>query len=92
MVNAFTSGQENALISEQDAGIYAAIALIGRVIFYGSWAISAAIFPMVAARHNEGKPHRDLLHMALVGVTLVSLAITAVCAFFPSLSYRNTLW
>lgn len=75
----------NALLPAQDAGIYAAIALIGRVIFYGSWAISAAFFPMVAARHREGKPHQGLLYMALAGVALVSLTVTAGCALFPNL-------
>lgn len=75
----------NALLSTEEAGVYAAIALIGRVVFYGSWAISAAVFPMVAARHGAGRPHGDLLALALGGVALVSLGITALCALAPGL-------
>ena len=75
----------NALLSAEDAGLYAAVALVGRVVFYGSWAISAALFPMVAARQQAGKSHGDLLALALGGVALVSLSITALCALMPGL-------
>ena len=74
----------NALLTAEDAGLYAAVALIGRIVFYGSWAISAAVFPMVAARAAEGKPHRDLLFMALGAVAIVSFGITGFCALFPT--------
>ncbi|MCA9837259.1 MAG: hypothetical protein KC422_10090 [Trueperaceae bacterium] len=73
----------NALLSSEEAGIYAAVALIGRIVFYGSWAISAAIFPMVAARAAEGKPHLDLLYIALGAVAFISLGVTGFCALFP---------
>lgn len=73
----------NALLSSEEAGIYAAVALIGRIVFYGSWAISAAIFPMVAARAAEGKNHRDLLYIALGAVAFISFGVTGFCALFP---------
>jgi O-antigen/teichoic acid export membrane protein len=70
----------NALFDHQTAGIYAAIALIGRAVFYGSWAVSAAVFPMVAARQGSTL---SLLNWALVSVAGVGLSITALCALMP---------
>lgn len=78
----------NALQPVDEAGVFAAIALIGRVVFYGSWAVGAAVFPMVAARQRAGRGHLDLLWFALSAVALVSFGITAVCAVFPELIIR----
>jgi O-antigen/teichoic acid export membrane protein len=75
----------NALLPAREAGIYAAVALIGRAIFYGSWAVGAAVFPMVTARHKAGQNHHQLLYLALIAVGLFSLSATAFCSLFPEL-------
>jgi O-antigen/teichoic acid export membrane protein len=71
----------NALFDQETAGIYAAIALIGRAVFYGSWAVSAAVFPMVAARQGSTL---TLLNWALISVACVGLSITVFCTFMPN--------
>ncbi|GGK39721.1 hypothetical protein GCM10008955_36940 [Deinococcus malanensis] len=73
----------NALLPRQEAGIYAAVAMIGRVVFYSSWAIGTALFPMVSARQNAGASPRLLLWVALGTVGLISGGITLVCAVAP---------
>lgn len=75
----------NALLPAEDAGLYAATALLGRVVFYGSWAVGAAVFPLVAARHKAGEAHLDLLFLALAVVGVVSLGVALVCALVPNL-------
>lgn len=72
----------NALFDHQTAGIYAAIALIGRAVFYGSWAVSAAIFPIVAARKGSTL---GLLNWALGSVALVGFGMSTVCTFMPEM-------
>jgi len=70
-----------AALPAAESGVYAAVSIIGRVVFYGAWAVSTAIFPMVAARAGKGG---ELLWLSL-GLTLaVSGSVTAVCALFPS--------
>jgi O-antigen/teichoic acid export membrane protein len=75
----------NALLPAANTGIYAAVAIIGRIVFYGSWAIGTAVFPLVAARSKAGEPHLYLLLAALGAVLLVSGGITVICVLFPNL-------
>ncbi len=59
------------------AGLYAAVALVGRVVFAFSWAIVNTMFPIVAsARKKEEQESRKVLGMSL----LLVLGIGAVLA------------
>ncbi len=66
-----------------EAGWYAALAIIGRVVFYAPWAIIATMFPIVAGRHDRGESHRHLL-LGSVGLVLTMAAtITTITALAP---------
>lgn len=67
----------------QSAGWYAALALIGRAVFFATWPIVLAMFPIVAQKQHKGEPHRYLLGIAMALVLLVSLAIIALTAIVP---------
>jgi O-antigen/teichoic acid export membrane protein len=47
------------------AGEYAALALIGRVVFFATWSVVTTLFPIVAQRHRSGQAHRHLLWLSL---------------------------
>jgi O-antigen/teichoic acid export membrane protein len=55
-------------LSTADAGLYSAMSLLGKIIFFGTISISAVMFPKVAALHSQGKSaHRTVnLSLALV--------------------------
>ncbi|MDX2004753.1 MAG: oligosaccharide flippase family protein [Meiothermus sp.] len=72
-----------ALLEPHEAGLYAAVAMIGRIVFYGSWAVGTAVFPMVARAQSEGRSHWPLLGMALLSVATVSVGFVGVCALAP---------
>jgi len=72
-----------AFLPTREAGIYAAVSIIGRVVFYGAWAVSTAIFPLVAGRKSEKTGQLLWLSMGLTG--LVGGGITVVCALAPAL-------
>lgn len=65
------------------AGHYAALALTGRIVFFATWSIVTASFPIVAQRHHRGEGHRHLLWGALGVVTLGSLLITGLLLLWP---------
>ena len=67
------------------AGHYAALALIGRIVFFATWSVVTAMFPIVAQRHRRGEAHRSLLYFSLGAVLFVSLCIVAVTYLIPSL-------
>lgn len=68
----------------EEAGAYAALALIGRMVFFATWSIVTAMFPIVAQRFRRGEAHRPLFYLSLGIVLGGSLLIVAVTVFFPT--------
>lgn len=66
-----------------DAGTYAALALIGRMVFFATWSVVTAMFPIAAQRFHRGEAHRPLLYLSLGIVLAGSLVITGITYFFP---------
>ncbi len=61
-----------------EAGIYAAVALVGRVVFMLSWSVVSSMFP-VSAGHTQREDGHSLLYTALFLVgTLTSVFLAAV--------------
>jgi len=65
-----------------EAGQYAAVALVGRVLFYASWAVIHAMFP-IAAQNGEGKPSRAVLAVPLALVGSIFLGFLVVLSIAP---------
>jgi len=63
------------------AGLYAAVALVGRVLYFAAWSIVSAMFPISAAA--RGEDNRHVLYLPLLIVLLMSIAFIAVLALFP---------
>jgi O-antigen/teichoic acid export membrane protein len=62
-------------LEAQTAGRYGAVALIGRGVFFASWAVAMAVFPAASARTTPvGKADRLLMTAlgAVIGIGLVS--------------------
>ena len=57
------------------AGLYAAVALVGRVIFAFSWAVINSMFPIVAGTRNRERQHQGLLRTSL-------LMVFGICSIF----------
>lgn len=74
--------------SPQVAGQYAALALIGRIVFFATWSIVTALFPMVAKKHQQGEPHRQLLKIGISIVTVISAVIIIITWLFPEAIIR----
>ncbi|ULH17758.1 hypothetical protein MF271_20335 (plasmid) [Deinococcus sp. KNUC1210] len=72
-----------AFLPSREAGLYAAVSIIGRVVFYGAWAVSTALFPLVAARRSGHAGQLLWLSLGLTGA--VSGGVTLVCALAPTL-------
>ncbi len=68
----------------ESAGQYAALALIGRIVFFATWSVVTAMLPIAAQRHRRGEPHRPLLYASLGAVLAVSLVIVAATVLFPT--------
>ncbi|MFK7801785.1 MAG: oligosaccharide flippase family protein [Anaerolineae bacterium] len=67
----------------EEAGLYAALALIGRIVFFATWSVVTVLFPIVAQKHKKGEPHRHLLYVSLAMVLFVSGGILIATIIIP---------
>jgi O-antigen/teichoic acid export membrane protein len=67
----------------EQAGIYASVALVGRVLFYASWSVIGAMFPVSAEAGREG-PKRSLLLVPTLLVSGMFLSFVALVWLFPA--------
>jgi O-antigen/teichoic acid export membrane protein len=70
------------------AGLYAAIALVGRLLYFGAWSIVSVMFP-VSAGTSEERQTPALLALPLLMVTGMSAAFVLFLAAFPQLVFRT---
>ena len=66
-----------------EAGIYAALAILGKIVFYASSAIATVLFPTVAERAASSGSTKKLILAATGGVASISAGITILYFLFP---------
>ncbi len=66
-----------------EAGLYAALALIGRIVYFGTWTVVTILFPIVIKLEKEGKPHTKYFLGGLAVVGLIATAIVVTSYYFP---------
>ena len=70
-------------LSDDDAGVFGAGALIGRAILYLPTAMFAVMLPRVAARRIAGGDTRDILGRTVLLLTVLCVVFTATLFLFP---------
>lgn len=70
------------------AGLYAAIALVGRLLYFGAWSVVSAMFP-VSAENNAENASGSLLAIPLLLVTGMSIVFVLLLAAFPTLVFQS---
>ena len=66
-----------------DAGLYAALALIGRVVYFIAWMFVMLLLPKVVTLKKEGKPTAPILFKYIGYIAAIALSIIIGCALFP---------
>lgn len=79
------------LFPAEHAGQYAAVALVGRVLFYASWSVIAAMFPVTAeaARGGAKEPGRALVAVPMALVLAMFLGFLGLLQLFPAAVMRT---
>ncbi len=66
----------------EQAGVYAAIALVGRILYFASWSVVSAMFPISAgAKPKEEEP--QVLAVPLLLVLSMAVVFIVGLAYFP---------
>lgn len=68
-----------------DAGIYAVIALSGRIIFFLTAPIASVMFPLVIQKHEKNEKYTDIFLLALFFICIISVGVTAIYFLFPTI-------
>ncbi len=68
-----------------DAGLYASLALIGRVVYFIAWMFVMLLLPAVVQKQKDGEATAPILFKYLGYVGILSLSIVTVCALCPEL-------
>lgn len=69
--------------TSEQAGIYAAIALVGRVLYFAAWSIVSAMFPISAAAKEEEHNRKHVLLLPLLIVLVLAAVFILILALFP---------
>lgn len=65
------------------AGLYASLALIGRVVYFAAWMFVMLLLPTVVNNHKEGKPTAPVLFKYVSYIGALAVLITGGCYLFP---------
>ena len=63
----------------KEAGLYASLALIGRVVFFATWAVVTVLFPKVIEKEKKGESHIQLFWSSLLMVGFFGFGIVTAC-------------
>lgn len=68
--------------SPERAGLFAAIALVGRVVYFASWMVVSAMFP-ISAGAKEEHSRKGLLAVPILFVVMLTGGFVTLLTFFP---------
>lgn len=72
----------------KQAGVYAGLSLIGRVIFFFSLPIGTVMFPLIVQKHTKQENYKGIFKLAICLVLFFSLMLTLFYFLFPEFSIR----
>jgi O-antigen/teichoic acid export membrane protein len=85
LINNFDVILTKHFFDDFSAGLYSSIALIGRIVFFGTWTIVTLLFPKVIEKEKKGEKHSHLFYAALAIVMAGGFLTTIFCALFDNL-------
>ncbi len=71
-----------------EAGLYASLALIGRVVFFVAWMFVIILLPKVVERKKLGLNTTTLLFKYVSCISILAAAIISFCGLFPAFAIK----
>lgn len=69
-----------------EAGLYGAVSMLARIIFFAAGPVSAVMFPLVSRHHARGKPLEKVFFLSLGLSLVVVIPILSVYWLFPEVT------
>jgi O-antigen/teichoic acid export membrane protein len=71
--------------SAHEAGIYAAVSNLGKIIFYGTSPVGAVMFPIIARKHAKGESFGKIILLSLLITFVIAGGVALVYHLVPNL-------
>jgi len=68
-----------------EAGYYATLSLLGKLIFFATSAIGVVTFPLSAKNHEAEKEHQKIIRLSIITTVALSALITIIYFAFPKM-------
>jgi len=72
------------LVSQQ-AGFYAALSTLGKVIFFATSPIVMVMFPLISEKHSNGGNYKKIFKLSFLSVFLMAVFVGGIYLLFPQL-------
>lgn len=67
----------------QEAGVYASLTVLGRVVFFGTSPVTQVMFPVITRKYAHGERYHDIFYLSLIMVVAFAVLVTISYAVFP---------
>lgn len=74
--------------SAHDTGIYAALSVLGKIIFFGAGPIGTVMFPLIAQRSSKDMKYEKILFVSLWATMLIIILVLMLYWLFPAFAIR----
>ncbi|KKQ18471.1 MAG: Capsular polysaccharide biosynthesis protein [Berkelbacteria bacterium GW2011_GWA1_36_9] len=71
--------------SPDQAGIYASLSVLARIVFFGATPVIQVMFPMIAKRHAQNAPFNKILNLSMLMVVSFSILLILIFSLFPNI-------
>ena len=71
-----------------DAGVYAAMSTLGKIIFYGAMPVGAVMFPIISRRYAQGAGYAKVLWGSLGLSGIMAAGLVGIYWLFPEMVIR----
>lgn len=73
-------------LSAFDAGLYASLSTLGKIIFFAGQPFTGVMFPIVVGRRAKGEKYRHIFYVTFAATAIVSLLVLIFYDLFPNIA------
>ncbi len=74
--------------SSYESGLYAALSVLGKIIFFGSAPVAVAMFPLISEAQARGEKYHRIFLQSLFFTLLIAGVATVLFSFYPTTVLR----
>lgn len=74
--------------TSHEAGIYAALSTLGKIIFFGAGPITTVMFPLVSKKNSKGESYRKVLIYSFIATALFAFGVCIFYWLWPSFAIK----